>query len=67
MEDLEGVKDYDILGALICPCCQRVDILQAATQLSPHGGMDAIIANAGVFEDNPIFDTPPAYCGTVEQ
>jgi len=45
----------------------QVDMFRAAVKLSTHGGIDAVVANAGVVEDNPTFDSPPDNLGTLEE
>ncbi|KAK9364704.1 hypothetical protein V1509DRAFT_635512 [Lipomyces kononenkoae] len=36
----------------------QVNFFKEATKLSPHGGIDAVVANAGIAEVNPTFNTP---------
>ncbi|KAK9233861.1 hypothetical protein V1525DRAFT_415004 [Lipomyces kononenkoae] len=36
----------------------QVSFFKAATKLSPHGGIDAVVANAGISDLNPTFNTP---------
>jgi NAD(P)-dependent dehydrogenase (short-subunit alcohol dehydrogenase family) len=45
----------------------QVDFFRAAAKLSPHGGIDAVVANAGIVADNPNFDSPPENLGTLEE
>ncbi|KAL3420479.1 short chain dehydrogenase [Phlyctema vagabunda] len=36
----------------------QVDFFRSAVQWSPHGGIDAVVANAGILDSYPTFQTP---------
>jgi NAD(P)-dependent dehydrogenase (short-subunit alcohol dehydrogenase family) len=36
----------------------QVDFFRTSTQLSPHGGIDAVVANAGIADTPPTFEMP---------
>lgn len=36
----------------------QVDLFKAAVKLSSHGGIDAVVANAGIAKDDPTFENP---------
>ncbi len=36
----------------------QVDLFKTAVQLSPHGGIDGVVANAGISDNGPAFDQP---------
>jgi NAD(P)-dependent dehydrogenase (short-subunit alcohol dehydrogenase family) len=45
----------------------QVDFFRDAAKLSPHGGIDAVVANAGIVVDNPTFDSPADNLGTLNE
>lgn len=45
----------------------QVDFFREAVKLSPHGGIDAVVANAGVTDGLPSFDDPPETLATLEE
>ncbi|TVY22252.1 5'-hydroxyaverantin dehydrogenase, partial [Lachnellula hyalina] len=45
----------------------QVDFFREALKLSPHGGIDAVVANAGITDGLPSFDDPPESLATLEE
>ncbi|TVY46321.1 5'-hydroxyaverantin dehydrogenase [Lachnellula occidentalis] len=45
----------------------QVDFFREALKLSPHGGIDAVVANAGITDGVPAFDDPPETLATLEE
>jgi NAD(P)-dependent dehydrogenase (short-subunit alcohol dehydrogenase family) len=45
----------------------QVDFFREAVKLSPHGGIDAVVANAGIRDGLPLFDDPPETLATLEE
>jgi NAD(P)-dependent dehydrogenase (short-subunit alcohol dehydrogenase family) len=45
----------------------QVDFFREAVKLSPHGGIDAVVANAGIVDGVPFFDEPPETLATLEE
>ncbi|RDL35897.1 NAD(P)-binding Rossmann-fold containing protein [Venustampulla echinocandica] len=45
----------------------QVDFFREAVRLSPHGGIDAVVANAGITDGSPMFDDPPGNLDTLEE
>ncbi|KAF4629810.1 hypothetical protein G7Y89_g8334 [Cudoniella acicularis] len=45
----------------------QVDFFREAEKLSPHGSIDAVVANAGISDLSPAWDNPPATLDTLEE
>ena len=70
---VEEVREYtknQNLHFLYCDVTKwqsQVDFFRDAAKLSPHGGIDAVVANAGIVADNPTFDSPADNLGTLSE
>lgn len=45
----------------------QVDFFREAVKLSTHGGIDSVVANAGITDGLPFFDDPPETLATLEE
>jgi NAD(P)-dependent dehydrogenase (short-subunit alcohol dehydrogenase family) len=53
-----GSKNHHFIYCDVTNWQSQVDFFRTAAQLSPHGGIDAVVANAGIAEDRPTFEIP---------
>lgn len=53
-----GSKNHHFLYCDVTNWQSQVDFFRTAEQLSPHGGIDGVIANAGIADNMPTFEIP---------
>ena len=53
-----GNHNLHFLSCNVADWQSQVSFFQKAVTLSPHGGIDVVVANAGIGDKNPIFDNP---------
>jgi NAD(P)-dependent dehydrogenase (short-subunit alcohol dehydrogenase family) len=53
-----GNENHHYIHCNVVDWQSQVDFFKTAIQLSPHGGIDAVVANAGIADRNPIFEVP---------
>lgn len=61
VEDLRkktGSKNHHFMFCDVTNFQSQVDFFRTAAKLSPHGGIDAVVANAGIADNVPTFELP---------
>lgn len=53
-----GSQHHHFLHCDVTNWQSQCDFFRTAVQLSPHGGIDAVVANAGIAENMPTFEIP---------
>ena len=53
-----GNQQHHFLYLDVTQWQSQVDFFRTAEQLSPHGGIDCVVANAGIADNMPSFETP---------
>jgi NAD(P)-dependent dehydrogenase (short-subunit alcohol dehydrogenase family) len=53
-----GSRHHHFLYCDVTEWQSQVDFFRTAEQLSPHGGIDGVVANAGIADNMPTFETP---------
>ncbi|KAF7923640.1 hypothetical protein EAE99_006899 [Botrytis elliptica] len=70
VEEVRAQTNNQNLHFLYCDVTKwqsQVDFFRDAAKLSPHAGIDAVVANAGIASDNPVFDNPAHDLGALSE
>lgn len=58
MRKQSGNHDHHFLHCDVTNWQSQVDLFRSAVKLSPHGGIDSVVANAGIRDNLPTFEQP---------
>lgn len=58
MREESGSQHHHFVYCDVTNWQSQVDLFRTAIQLSPHGGIDAVVANAGISDTGSILDDP---------
>jgi NAD(P)-dependent dehydrogenase (short-subunit alcohol dehydrogenase family) len=58
MRKQTGSEHHHFVKCDVTDWQSQVDMFREAIKLSPHGGIDSVVANAGIVDNGPPFDEP---------